>query len=138
MNIATRILLLYSRPRLAWRDAAPPAPPTPPPSTQRHAPRQRATPAVDEKKGRGGKFRACVLVVLRGDELLLRRLLHLLVHPPAVVLDELDQLVARLGVRDAPLHHLLPNVQVDLPRRAAHVPKVGISLGDLIYRIWGL
>ena len=55
-----------------------------------------------------------------------RLLLLFLLHPPPVVLDELDELIARRVVVDAPLHHLLSDVEVNLAGGAAHVAKVGI------------
>ena len=50
-----------------------------------------------------------------------------LVHPHAVLLDELHERVAGLLVRDRLLHDFLPDVQVDLAGRAPHVPKVGVG-----------
>jgi hypothetical protein len=43
------------------------------------------------------------------------------VLPPAVLLDELHQLIAGALHGDASPHHLLAHIQVDLAGRAAHV-----------------
>ena len=44
-----------------------------------------------------------------------------------MVLDELDELVARRVVVDAPLHHLLPDVEVNLAGRASDVAEIRVG-----------
>src|SRR5437660_125534 len=48
-------------------------------------------------------------------------------NPLPMFADQIDQAVDRFPFGNVELNGRLPNVKIDLPRRSAHIPEIGIS-----------